>query len=539
MKKVLMIAIVAAAIGCGGPPQLTSDIELEANPSGKVPLAALLRFTTDQPARVTLAIDNGDDVTEVTPSQALVTEHEVMVLGTLPGRTNVIEVRLAGESGEAVSVGSVDFETPPLPDLFPPIEVLTSRPDRMEPGITLLPFFRWEGNSPEPDDEWGLFVGLNAQGDVVWYYQVEHVLEEPLRISNGNLIYQSTTSGIMYEIDMLGRVQRTWVTRYAEQDKKPEGAIEITDGDTLHHDMQEMPSGNFLALSTEVRPLEWAMSPAPDAEVKERKIIGDVVIEFQPDGKVVRSWKLFDVLDTDRRGSFAYGTDFYKEAYEPVYGEDDLPVDWTHTNALWYLPEQDSVLLSVPAQSAILKLDMASGELDWILGLPDEWREPWADLRLQPEGDVEWFSFQHAVERSDRGTVLLYGNNVGFWGQPIQDKDNFTSILEYEVDEEAGTFKQVWRYGGPADNDRFLSPFISEADSQPQTGNVLFVNGGLLTDKNGEFTTNFGAGHHWTSVMEVTRDSPAEKVWEVVIDDPEGGWASYRIERVPSLYPGV
>ena len=37
--------------------------------------------------------------------------------------------------------------------------------------------------------------------------------------------------------------------------------------------------------------------------------------------------------------------------------------------------------------------------------------------------------------------------------------------------------------------------------------------------------------------MEVTHDEPAEKVWELVIDDPAGGWASYRVERVPSLYP--
>ena len=108
-----------------------------------------------------------------------------------------------------------------------------------------------------------------------------------------------------------------------------------------------------------------------------------------------------------------------------------------------------------------------------------------------------------------------------------------------EVDEEAGTVKQVWRYGGPQDNDRFLSSFISEADSMPTTGNVLLVNGGLMTDKNGEYTTNFAAGRHWTSVMEVTRETPAEKVWEVHFDDPSGGWASYRVERVASLYPGL
>ena len=58
-----------------------------------------------------------------------------------------------------------------------------------------------------------------------------------------------------------------------------------------------------------------------------------------------------------------------------------------------------------------------------------------------------------------------------------------------------------------------------------------------MHDQDGNFTTNFAGAHHWTSVMEVTRESPAQKVWELVIQEPDGGWASYRVERVPSLYP--
>ena len=176
-----------------------------------------------------------------------------MVLGARPDRANHIEVRLVGENGKETAAGSVDFVTPPLPEVFPPIEVLTSRPARMEPGVTLIPFFRWDGNDPEPVDDWGIFVAVDAQGEVIWYYQVEHEVGEPLRIRNGNLLYQSTTSGIMYEIDMLGRVQRSWHTRYAPEDKVPPDSIAITAGDTLHHDVLEMPSGNLLAVSTEVR----------------------------------------------------------------------------------------------------------------------------------------------------------------------------------------------------------------------------------------------------------------------------------------------
>lgn len=44
-------------------------------------------------------------------------------------------------------------------------------------------------------------------------------------------------------------------------------------------------------------------------------------------------------------------------------------------------------------------------------------------------------------------------------------------------------------------------------------------------------------GHHFARILEVTHESPAEKVFEVVIDDPAVGWAVYRSERIPGLYP--
>lgn len=58
-----------------------------------------------------------------------------------------------------------------------------------------------------------------------------------------------------------------------------------------------------------------------------------------------------------------------------------------------------------------------------------------------------------------------------------------------------------------------------------------------MADRDGKPTANFAAGRHWVTIMEVTHTSPPEKVWEIVIDDKAGGWASYRSERMPSLYP--
>jgi arylsulfate sulfotransferase len=292
-----------------------------------------------------------------------------------------------------------------------------------------------------------------------------------------------------------------------------------------------------LVLTTEVRRMQWPDSPAPGAEVRERNVIGDVLIEVEPDdGAIVRSWKFFDIYDPERRGFGSYSTEFYKEVYEKVLDEPGR--DWMHTNSLFYLAEEDAVLLSSPTMCALSKLDLGSGRLEWIIGLPDAWNAPWSDLRLEPEGELDWFCGQHAAEVTPRGTILVYDNHrPGFPGYPdVPDEENYSRALELEIDEDNGTVRQVWSYGGP-DQDHFLSVFISEADSMPETGNVLLVNGGQMTDANGKPTGNFGAGHHWVSLVEVTRGESAEKVWEIVVDDPRGGWASYRAERIKSLYP--
>jgi hypothetical protein len=106
------------------------------------------------------------------------------------------------------------------------------------------------------------------------------------------------------------------------------------------------------------------------------------------------------------------------------------------------------------------------------------------------------------------------------------------------VNEETMEVEQVWAFGGK-DSERFFSPFISEVDWLPQTGNVLVTNGGAVKNKDtGEVSDQIMGGHHWASIMEVTHTTPPEKVWEIVIDDEwPNTWAVFRSERIASLYP--
>jgi len=217
---------------------------------------------------------------------------------------------------------------------------------------------------------------------------------------------------------------------------------------------------------------------------------------------------------------------------------DEPAPDWTHMNGIYYDAARDKALVSSNHLSMVMQLDLASGEIDWILGSHDAWRGPWSDLLLEPKGDLMWSWHHHAPQLTPQGTILLYDNGpvraLPPFAAPPDFNQSFSRAVEYRVDEANRTVEQVWSYGGPGD-ELFFSGFISQAAWMPTTGNVLVTNGGRVRTPDGGQGMP-GMGHHWISLAEVTHTMPAEKVWEVIIDDPAVSWTAFRTERIPGLY---
>jgi arylsulfate sulfotransferase len=190
--------------------------------------------------------------------------------------------------------------------------------------------------------------------------------------------------------------------------------------------------------------------------------------------------------------------------------------------------------------SRILQPDNASFESEKFmaksLGTALKTYSPWSAKLLSAEGEVGWPYHQHGVNLTPRGTLLLFDNGGERAVPPdpgMPEAERYSRAVEYRINEEAGTVEEVWSYG-PA-QERFISPFISDADHLPQTGNVLVTDGGRMAGPDGEVMTTFG-GRQWAHLMEVTYDGK-EKVWELVSDDPERRFSVYRAERRLSLYP--
>jgi arylsulfate sulfotransferase len=383
---------------------------------------------------------------------------------------------------------------------------------------------------------------LFRSGEVIWFFYNQEEVGDARRLKNGNLLVESNRTNSLVEMDMLGNVMQHWHPTGTDMGDPPDDSMPIAT-DTLHHEVYEMPSENFLSLSTELRIFDDFPTSAedPDAEAGPSAVIGDVIVEFERDGTIVHEYRLMDILDPYRITHASMNPGFWPDHYEPKV--DDLEAtplrDWAHVNAIVYDDQDDSYIVSARRQDAVLKIARETGELMWILGPPDNWKEPWSARRLQPAGDLQWQYRQHGSVLTGDGNILLYdngGRRAGAYKEGLPLEEMYSRVVEFAVDEETMSVEQVWTYDGRPD-DTFYSGFLSDADWLPVTGNVLITDGARRTNDDG-VNADGEDTNYWGRIVEVTHTEPAEVVFEVHLKDGGvGNWHIYRGERLSSLYP--
>jgi hypothetical protein len=499
----------------------------------EAPLAVAVAVTTDEPARLAIEIADGDRADHVDLDGELRTEHLVPLLGLRPGRTHSVTFIATDAAGNTDRAPPLVVDTDPLPEDFPPLEVTVSRPDRMEPGATLFNIYRWDADGRDPD--YGLLIAVDASGEVIWYYRADHTIMQAVPLANGNLLYMASEDGVwgvLVEIDLLANVVRRWHSR-GLVDEAPAGSI-LVDVDSLHHDVVELPSGNLAALGSEIRTFDDypTSEEDPEAPRETREVIGDVIVEFTPDGTVVQQWPLLDAVDPYRIGYDSLGTGFWGDTYRALGHATGEAADWAHANALAHDPADDTFVVSLRHQDAVVKVDR-TGAARWILGSHAGWQDPWRDLLLEPQGELEWPFHSHGVEVTPAGTILLFDNG-NHRAMPFEDRmpvdASYSRAVEFEVDAAAMTVRQPWAYPG-AGTEPFHSSFLSDADWLPRTGNILITDGARTRPVDAE--DGEPEELRWARIVEVARDN-AEVVFELVIDDDSpAGWHVYRAGRLP------
>jgi arylsulfate sulfotransferase len=516
-----------------------------------VPLAASIELETNVPTKAALFVDDGFRTFWIPPYEpGFETEHELMVLGVHPDRTNRITVVVEDSLGQQAIGGPVTFVTPPLPATFPPVVFQQLDAQRMEPGFTLMEVQSF-GGTPQK-----LTLVFDDGGQVVW------VLDGSMgstRTRNGHLLIRDSplNAQLVEEIDMLGNSIQTWYPAGLNGGSGAPAGATLVDLNSFHHEFTEMPAGedsDFLTLSTELQvyPNYPSSYFNPGQTVASANVIGDVIAEIRRDGTVVREKKLLDILDPYRAGY-----DSLTLAWRAAYGA--FATEWAHASSVMFDPGDDTYIVSLRHQDCVVKVRRSTpgtgspDDVVWILANPAGWRAPWRSKLLLPaarpmvtsyqkkwaklgELEFEWPYHQHAAFLNSRGNLVCFdnGNYRATPPNPFMPVNlRYSRAVEYRIDERYLTVEQIWAAGGRYDSDPYrvgYSGAMSSAESQLVTGNVL-VDAGFALDA----TT----GATFVHLLELEHRDPPVPVMELTIADPSGlrSWGSYRARRIPSLYP--
>ena len=415
---------------------------MDVDPIGRTPMAAELTLATTGPSTVELRLLGDPSSGFRTPEASR--HHVVPVVGLFPDTENRIEVTLSGEEGVFL-VDTLVVNTPPLPDYLPRVEVSTMDRAAMEPGWTLSTFAVREGEG------WRTVpFAFDVEGRIRWYMDLgdDGNLVLPLEpLENGRLV--AGTGERVFEYDWMGRhVKRLRLEGY-----------------NIHHDIVETEDGDFVVAVD-----KDGLSTVEDF----------ILVVDRSSGEIEREIDLRTMLDVDRRA---------------VGGNDE---DWVHVNSVWYDDRDGGIIVSGLFQG-VFKIS-PDDRVQWILAPHRDWGPAGVDgdgpdtaskllTAVDASGapyaaevqdgaqrveDFDWPWYQHAAMPTPVGSLLIFDNGVNRnFGSTAE---SYSRGVEYVIDEEARTVRQIWSYGRERGAE-YQSRFISDVDYLTESGNRMVMPG--------------------------------------------------------------
>jgi arylsulfate sulfotransferase len=514
------------SIGLWGVPSPCRAVSVVSGPSfiaaAHAPLAGILQLTTDVDTRVSVSVNDGTQVWE-RRLYDFGTAHAIPLFGFKPGRTNLITVTVLDRYRQSATVSQpLVFVTTPLPGDFPNITLAATDRSRMEPGYTL---FRVgvDARVGVNSNTYAYIVIVDSSGDVVWYDRTA-APADLRRLDNGNL-FMPLAQGFG-EVNLLGETVQTW--------NAPTNGVPVDP-----HEGLPTPHGTILYLNDSLESVtEFPTSATdPNARLETSNVFYQRVVELsQTNSAILNTWSPIDVMDP-RRISYLFGI-------APV-GTVGSGWDTEHSNAIIEDPSDDSIIVSMRDQNAIVKFSRATGQLRWILGPHDNWGPKWQPYLLTPTGaPFAWQYAQHAPIITSRGTLILYDNGnfrASPFAPPLPDSRNYSRAVEYAINEQTMEVTQVWQYGSTNVGEWFYTGYEGNAEPQPTTGNIL-VNFSAVSYADGTPPSPLYPQSTMAHLREVTHEPVPQVVFDLEIsmynntNTPYRDCTVYRAHRIPDLY---
>jgi hypothetical protein len=375
------------------------------------------------------------------------------IAGLEPDTDYQLRHRLWNEKAEAVAAGPwLQFHTGRVTASLPAVKVLQQSAGQMDLRYGLLL------QALLASFEGGPGVANKLDGTPVWYYDVAtrgnlQYLMRPLEGGTMLVVPGGEAAGGLREIDLAGNT--LWETNpQAISDRL--SAMDRPSILGFHHDALRLPNGLILALANSQRIL-----PPTGPGTVARTVIGDMILLLNRDCDILWVWDAFEKLDVNRKA---------------LLGEmNGRSEDWTHSNALQYLPD-GNLLLSIRHMDWIVKIDFqdgrGSGDVLWRLGKD-------GDFTLESSDPYPWFSHQHS-QYLDGARLWVYDNG-NTRAKTFPDANSRGQV--YRIDESARTARLELN----ADLGVY-SPALGSAQ-RLGNGNYHFLSGNLLSGPSGAMTS--------------------------------------------------
>ena len=460
------------------------------NPYEVCPLSGLMMFCLEQAASLTVKVYE-----QVTCYELEKGHHEISILGLKTGVENKVLIQVTYQNGVTVDT-NISIKTDLLSDSYPKIEVRVSKKDKMAEGLFALSLGRSEGVKTIE----ALYCIVDETGSARWLYtgMTAHVFR---KLKNGNLIVDApVSSGICGAYTSAGFIEMDFLGHIKAFYKLPNG---------LHHDVYELPNGNFLAITQ-------------GNETKQ-----DLLVEIdRQSGNIIQEWNFREILDPD---------------HQTVIDKISVnhPLDLLHLNAIVYDENDNSIIATSRNQSCMVKFDKETSKIHWIIAPKEGWNSKLEPSVLEPADirDLGWAPHTPVIGKD--GTILMFDNgNFRSYNleQAVHAYENFSRGIEYSIDLEEGTFKKVWSFGEERGN-RLYCPYLGFI-SLVGNNNRLICFGGITRDIFGGPTDDMKSDRMKNEgvIVETTADMPAEVVFEMVMKDRDItkplGYKCYRCEKI-------
>lgn len=391
----------------------------------------------------------------------------VTILGLYPDYNNKVTLVYTDKEGNERARSTINIQTEKLknPHLPKMTNVVTANISKMEPGMNLI-------SSPgESEADTAIPYMIDADGEIRWmldwtnHPELNHInigcgLS---RMKSGNYLHGDGYRDKVMEVNTLGEIINSWDLRAM--------------GYSFHHDVAENADGKLLATVSNI-----------SAKLANGKDIryNDYMIELDPTkGQITQVWDLAAMIDSARH-----------ELMNPnlpgaAFGQ--TKSNWAHNNAI--IGMGNDYLATIRFQG-LCKFNHA-GDVNWIISPHKGWGEKYQKLLLKPlhaDGspitdpdiisgiksgeDFDWPWGSHTAISLPNGHIMVFDNGYGrnFEMARFDDKTLYSRAVEYEVNEEQRTVRQVWQFGKEGGH-RYYAAARSSVQYLPQTGNRLFCPG--------------------------------------------------------------